>query len=244
MINMQKYWYSPAYVIYMAQELIQTYGQENIDRDPNTFRKVGEMKCTAIMLLALYKATSKHFFMQAAKDEEEFPDVYTLYQEKIENKELVDTKYQTVEVVTYDSHSKTKDVGDFILENKLINPKKAYDEDTIILCYIRKTGSFIDFNDLYKKLKEHKFKPTRVFVTGNKIDAPNIFMLSQVWPEIHHEAVDYIARTKTYPLPHRMFFKRGVTKEINYSKNRGTLPTNPYEVFYIDEQKTKKKYNK
>ena len=57
--------------------------------------------------------------MQASKDE--FPDVWTLYQEEVPGKP-VDTKYQTVEVVTYDPHS-DGDVGEFILKCKLINPK-------------------------------------------------------------------------------------------------------------------------
>lgn len=125
----------------MAEELIKIYGQKTIDEDTRNFRQVGEMKCAAIMILALHKAFGYRFFMQASKDE--FPDVWTLYQEEVPGKS-VHTKYQTVEVVTYDSHS-DGNVGDFILKSKLINPKKAYDEETIILCYIRKSGTFIDF---------------------------------------------------------------------------------------------------
>ena len=96
-IDMSKYWYSPAYVIYMAEELIKTFGQGVIDKD-TAFQRVGEMKGTAIMLLGLYKALGTQFFMQSSLDE--FPDVWTLYQEQIPGKN-VDTKYQTVEVVTY-----------------------------------------------------------------------------------------------------------------------------------------------
>src|SRR3972149_9698866 len=182
-IDMTKYWYSPAYVIYMAEELIKIYGQDVIDRD-TVFQKVGEMKGAAIMLLGLHKAFGTHFFMQSSLDQ--FPDVWTLYQEEIPGKN-VDTKYQTVEVVTYETHTNIP-VADFILKCKLINPKKAYDEETIVLCYIRKAGTFIDFNALYEKLKLHKFKPTRVFVIGNKMENPQIFLLSQVWPVVHHEA--------------------------------------------------------
>ena len=202
-IDMQDYWYSPGYVIYMDAELIKTYGQEIIDRD-TLFQRVGEMKATAIMLLGLNKAFGTHFFMQSSKNA--FPDVWTLYQEGAPGKN-VDTKYQTVEVATYETHS-SMEVADFILSSKLINPKKAYDEETIILCYIRKAGTFIDFNLLYQKLKQNKFKPSRVFVLGNKIGNPQIFLLSQVWPVIHHEEVDYVKRTKSYPLPYRMFFSR------------------------------------
>lgn len=236
-INMQEHWYSPAYVIYMAQELIKIYGQENIDKD-TFFQRVGEMKGAAIMLLALNKAFGTHFFMQASRDE--FPDVWTLYQEEIPSKN-VDTKYQTVEVVTYETHS-SMPVVDFILKSKLINPKKAYDEETIVLCYIRKAGTFIDFNALYEKLKQHKFKPTRVFVIGNKMENPQIFLLSQVWPVVHHEAIHYVERTKAYPLPHRMYFKKGVPKKIDFKTGNSTLRTNPYEVFNLDEQALKRKY--
>lgn len=235
---MQNYWFSPSYVIYMAEELIRIYGQKTIDKDIHNFRQVGEMKCAAIMTLALHKAFGHHFFMQASKDE--FPDVWTLYQEEVPGKP-VDTKYQTVEVVTYDPHS-DGDVGEFILKSKLTNPKKAYDEETIILCYIRKKGTFIDFNNIYERLNAHIFKPSRVFIIGNMMGNENIFTLSQVWPVIHHEAVDYIERTKVYPMPHRMFFKKGISQRINNIFSSSTLTTNPYEVFNINEKKVKEKY--
>jgi len=238
-IDMTNYWYSPAYIILAAHELAKTYGQENIDRD-NLFKKVGEMKSTAIMLLGLHKAFGTHFFMQSSLDA--FPDVWTLYQEEIPGKN-VDTKYQTVEVVTYETHTDIP-VVDFILKSKLINPKKAYDEETILLCYIRKAGTFIDFSVLYEKLKQHKFKPSRVFIVGNKAESPQIFLLSQVWPVIHHEDIDYVERTKTYPMPYRMLFKKGVPKKIDYKTGSSTLKTNPYEVFNLDEKHLKKKYKK
>jgi len=37
--------------------------------------------------------------------------------------------------------------------------------------------------------------------------------LTQVWPIVHSEAVDYVERTKSYPLSHRMSFKKGVPKK-------------------------------
>ncbi len=241
-VDMQNFWYSPAFVIHMQAELVKIFGQEVIDKDGHSFKKVGEMKCTAIMLLALHKAFGYHFFMQASKDEEEFPDVWTLYQEEVAGKN-VDTKFQTVEVVTYTSRE-SGDVADFILSHKLVNPKKSYDTETIILCYIRKKGTFIDFNDFNNKFKKHKFNPSRVFIIGNLMGNESIFTLTQVWPSVHTEAVDYVERTKTYPLPHRMFFKKGITKKMDYGTKGPRLPINPYEVFYIDEKKVKAKYKK
>lgn len=234
---MSKYWYSPAYVIYMAEEIIKKYGQDIVDKD-TLFQKVGEMKCTAVMLLGLHKAFGTRFFMQSSLDQ--FPDVWTLYQEKVPGKN-VETKYQTVEVVTYETHTSIS-VVNFILKNKLINPKKAYDEETIILCYIRKAGTYIDFNLLYDELKKHRFKPTRVFIVGNKMEDPQIFLLSQVWPVIHHEAIHYVERTKAYPKPHRMFFKKGIPKTIDYKTGTSTLKTDPYPVFNLKEQILKTKY--
>lgn len=239
MINIQDFWYSPGYVIHMEAELVNIYGQDVIDKDTQNFRKVGEMKCAAIMLFALHRAFGHHFYMRASK--EEFPDVYTLYQEEVPGK-LVDTKYQTVEVVTYDPHSKDA-VVDFILKTKLMNPKKSYDGDTVILCYIRKAGTYIDFNDLYEKLKKHKFKPSRVFTIGNKMGFENIFQLSQVWPSLHDEFIDYVREAKSYPLPHRRFFKKGAPKKIEIEMGL-SLPINPYEPFDIDEKKVKEKYKK
>ena len=236
---MQKPWYSPAYVISMAEDLVKDYGQDNMDKD-TLFQRVGEMKGAAIMLLALHKAFGKHFLMQSSQ--EESPDVFTLYQEEVPGKNI-DTKYQTVEVVIYETHSKMP-VADFVLKSKLINPKKAYDEDTIILCYIRKGGTFIDFNILYEELKKHKFKPSNVFVLGNKISNERMFILSQVWPIIHHEIVDYVARANSYPLPYKMFFKRGVTSKLDYKVGTTVLKTNPFEVFDIDEEKVKEKYKR
>lgn len=238
-INMQSYWYSPAYVIYMAEELVKTYGQNVIDRD-TVFQRVGEMKGTAILALTMNKVDGNRYFMQASEDE--FPDVFTLYQKEIPGKN-VDTKYQTIEVVEYRPTVK-KDVVDFILDIKLINPKKSYDEQTMILCYIRKAGTYIDFDKLYAKLKKHKFRPSLVYILGNKMGAANIFLVSQVWPTIHHETINYIERTKSYPLPHRIFFKKGVPKILDYKTSSESLKTNPYEVFNLNEVLIRKKYGK
>lgn len=239
MINMQNYWYSPAYVIYMAEELAKIYGQTIIDRD-TVFQRVGEMKGSAILSLAMNKVDGHRYFMQASQ--EEFPDVFTLYQEEIVGKN-VDTKYQTVEVVEYKPMMQ-KGVAEFILDSKLINPKKAYDEQTIIVCYIRKFGTFIDFNKLYEKLKSQKFKPTNVYIVGNIMGADNLFQVTQVWPVIHHEVIDYVERTKAYPLPHKMFFKKGVSKKLDYKVGSTSLKTNSYEVFNLNEEEVKKKYDK
>lgn len=108
----------------------------------------------------------------------------------------------------------------------------------------KKIRNFYRFYETYKKLKNHTFKPTRVFIVGNMMGNENIFTLSQVWPMIHHEAVDYIERTKAYPLPHRRFFKKGVSQKINNKFSSSTLTTNPYEVFNIDEKKVKGEYKK
>lgn len=239
-VNMQNFWYSPGYILHMEAELVSIHGQDVIDKDSHNFGKVGEMKAAAIMLLALHKAFGHHFFMQASKDE--FPDVWTLYQEYVPGSND-DTKYQTVEVVTYNPYS-DGDVGDFILNTKLINPKKSYDEETVILCYIRKGRTHIDFDALNNKLKTHKFKPSRVFIIGNIMGNERLFTLTQVWPVVHVEAVDYVARAKAYPKPHRMLFKKGVPKPIVYGSKGPRLPINPYVPFYIDEKKVKEKYGK
>ncbi|KKP32165.1 MAG: hypothetical protein UR21_C0002G0084, partial [Candidatus Woesebacteria bacterium GW2011_GWC2_31_9] len=96
---------------------------------------------------------------------------------------------------------------------------------------------------LYKKLGQHKFKPSRVFVIGNKMENPQIFKLTQVWPVIHHEDIDYVEATKAYPLPHRRFFKKGISKKINNKFATSRVRPNPYEVFNLGEQLLKKKYN-
>ena len=236
-IDITKPWYSPAYIIHAEADLVKIYGQAIIDSD-TTFQKVGEMKCTAIMLLGLHKVLGQHFFIQACDDQ--FPDAWTLYQEEVPGK-LVDTKYQTVEVVTYENHSTIPD-SEFILKHKLINPKKAYDEETVILCYIRKEGTYIYFNLLHKEFKKHKFKPTRVFIVGNMIKNPQTFTLTQVWPEIHQEDIDYVERTKVYPLPHRITFTKGLPRKVNYGGKRIPSKPNIYEPFHLNEAVVKKKY--
>lgn len=236
--DLKGWWYPPNLVILAAEELAKKYGQKVIDKD-NLFKKVGEMKAAAILLLALHKSLKHDYYMQCSQ--EKYPDVYTLYQKEIPGKNK-ETKYQTVEVVTYEEHSKGE-VADFILWTKLINPRKAYDEKTIILCYIRKHGTFIDFNQLYESMNEHKFKPSRVFIVGNTIENPNVFLLSQVWPIIHREKISYIDEVKNYPVKRRLTFRMGLSKKIGYESGP-RHPIDPCEVFFIDKEKLEKKYKK
>jgi hypothetical protein len=229
------HWCPPNLVLQRWNELIQTYGFAAVD-SKRDFKKAREMRAVAIAMLGFHLADGNDYLMQAALEKEQSPDVFTLYQ----TEHPVWTNYQTVEVVTYESHTNI-DVGQFILNTKLLNKNKSYDEDTIILCEIHKGDTFINWAVLYKQLAAATFKPKLIYIVGELRDS-NEWMVSQVWPEVAHVKFNLVQQANSYPIkrPYIFFPGRGETFDVKHLSN--VPPPNKYQIFGLNEVELEKKY--
>ncbi len=236
---LKKHWFPPQYVLHAWNTILDIFGVDIINSDTD-LKKVQEMKATSIMMLGIYKNLGfEKYFMQGATEKEQFPDTFTIYQ----TEHPVETKWQTIEVVGYgDQDNRHIDVGQFILETKLVSKKKAYDEDTIILCNILKDNTQIDYVDIFSKLSSAKFKPTRVYVVGNLHD--DIWRLSQVWPTITHVNIDVVAEANNYPEKRPFLFRLGKSETFDVQHHQLIPVPNAFEIFGLDESKLRARYNK
>jgi len=237
-IDIKKYpWFSPTYVLHAHADIVRLFGQRIVDTKTD-FQRVGEMRKSAIMALALHKRTGMHLLMQASR--ETFPDVLTL--ELIESLDKpVHGNYHTVEIVDFGKNGE-QDIAQFLLDIKLKNKKKAYDEDTIILCYINKPFS-ATFDEIYKKLKREVFKPKIVYILGRRKDNGE-YLLTQIFPEVAHITLDALAQSKIYPPPLHSTFTLSSKKKIEFVKNKGVARPTGFEVFGLNEAELRKKFNK
>jgi len=240
MFDVYKYhWFSPSAVLWAWGQIVTVFGHD-IVVSKNDFKKVEEMRKAAIMVLALHKNLDTHFFLQASRDE--FPDVYTLdYLETPEKP--VQAFYQTVEVVNFEEHSHTNDIGQFILDTKLTNPKKSYDEKTVILCFINKPFK-VTFQEIHNRLETALFKPSRVYILGESKLHENVYILTQVWPEIAHSVVDLSVRAKMYRKPDHVKFQKSASRVMNFQKRKDIPAPTAFEAFGLNEQVLRKKYGK
>lgn len=237
-IDIKKYpWFSPTYVLHAHADIVRLFGQEIIDTKTE-FQRVEEMRKTAVMVLALHKRTGVRLLMQASR--ETFPDVLTL--ELIESLDKpVHGSYQTVEVVDFGKNGE-QDVAQFLLDIKLKSKKKAYDEKTMILCYINKSFH-ANFAEIHKKLKNETFKPKIVYLLG-RIEDSQDYMLTQIYPEVAHVRIDALAQSKIYPKPYHSTFTLSSKKKIEFTKVAGVARPTAFEVFGLNEAELRKKYNK
>jgi len=194
-IDIKKYpWFSPTYVLHAHVDIVRLFGQEIVDMKTD-FQRVEELRKSAVMVLALHKRTGIRLLMQASRDTS--PDVLTL--ELIESLDKpVHGSYHTVEVVDFGKNGE-QDVARFLLDMKLKSKKKAYDEKTMILCYINKSFH-ANFAEIHKKLKNEVFKPKIVYLLG-RIKNSKEYLLTQIYPEVAHITVDALAHSKIYPNP-------------------------------------------
>jgi hypothetical protein len=123
-------WFSPTKIIVRYVEEEQKLGVKIKEAQYKVYR---EARAVALMLLGMEKMQNRKYWLQLVDPAERTPDIRTATHMVETDRRLV---YQDVEVVTLESHSK-EDVDDFLKRTKL-SAKKAYQEDTIILCHIDK----------------------------------------------------------------------------------------------------------
>lgn len=228
------HWLSPVFVIQSAVEIYKLYSEE-IVATKSEFKSVQEAVAAAFMLLGMYENQKIHYFMQCSR--EDSPDILTLTLVEKKVQPYIEGQYQTVEVVTYEDHSE-QTLFEFLRDTKL-SPKKAYDDKTIILCFVNKVTQTPDENGFHEMLKTLSPKP-QIVILGRMRDADSRYSLMQVWPfaaRIEYSASDI---AKTYPLPPHMKLSRTMDRKVKFTHTTEVKAPTMYEVFGIDEKRVKK----
>ena len=173
----------------------------------------------------------------------ESPDIVTMYRTEHEDKPI-QAKLQDVEVVEYGENS-TEDLAEFLLTKKLDPSKsgKAYDTMTIVVCHITKAILEVNHEDLHEQLSKFKPKPELYLLGGIPNEKPGQHRLRRVWPQLDAPVeFNIFDEALNYPKPDSLKLSLGTGKAITFGNSRLPLPDR-YEVFELDEHKTKAKYS-
>lgn len=234
-IDIKKYhWLSPVFVLVCVDKMYELYSEETVVTK-NEFKRVQEAFYGALMLLGLYGNQKKHYFMQSSR--EQTPDILTLTMVEKTEIPYIEGQYQTVEIVTYEDHS-TKDLLSFLRDTKL-SPRKAYDNKTIILCYVNKNTNIPPETIIHEQLKSLKPKP-QIVILGRMGGTKTWYRMLQVWPFAAKYEYDAAVIAKSYPPPPHMKLGRSLDKKIKFVHTEEVKAPTIYEVFGIDEEKVKK----
>jgi len=235
----EKPWVSPRLVLIYYDHILKIFGN-NIFKFSD-FRKVIEAKVVAITLLGVLKGNGGHHLMQVPTDVNESPDIVTMMLKEYSDK-AVQMEMQDVEVIEYGDHTR-EDIATFLLKEKL-DPKlskKAYDDQTIIICHIIKKGVVVSHPDLHEKIKIVNPK-AKVYLLGQVPYPTKRYRLVRVWPQLDSLIyIDVVDDGNNYPKPDSLKLSLGTNKKIVIGKSNIPLPT-PYEVFELNEEKLKRKF--
>ncbi|MGH7196382.1 MAG: hypothetical protein ACREGJ_01290 [Candidatus Saccharimonadales bacterium] len=100
---------------------------------------INESRATAIACLGFNKLMDNEFRLQLVDPKQQSPDIRVAYEVPAPEGSKHDEwlNYWDIEIVTLDEHSPEQNVDDFLKRTKFA-ATKAYDKETIILCYINK----------------------------------------------------------------------------------------------------------
>ncbi len=169
----ERIWYSPMQLIKFADYALK----HNASKQSK--KMIDEMLPVAVATIGLAEISGKAHWLQHVSEKKQAPDLRSLYQEKKDRKMVF--HISDIEVVTLGPYSNGDDIAQFILDTKLNNPKKAYDERTIFICHLnRKLNAVV--SEISNKLTAYN-KPQDVFLIG-LIRYKNVYQFSQVNPKI------------------------------------------------------------
>lgn len=146
---------------------------------------LNESLATAIACFGFNKLMGKEFRIQLVDPKERSPDIRVMYETPAPKDSKYDewANYWDIEVVTLDEHSPEQNVDDFLKRTKFATTK-AYDKETIILCYINKD---ITHGKLWKDINKElaKLAPkNNTFLLGRTHPANFTYCLARVHPHL------------------------------------------------------------
>jgi hypothetical protein len=149
-------WFNPSYLLHCGFEAAKEAAKASAKLPGDTVKAINESRATCLWALATNKLYGNELLVQMVNPkEEDTPDTRVLHSQKrqLSTKEVMWGHYLDVEVVTYGEYS-DEPLDDFLKRTKLAMTK-AYQADTIIVCYINKNivhGKL--WKDIHQDLQE------------------------------------------------------------------------------------------
>lgn len=171
-------WFPPQNILYHYDR----YLKEDLDfLKRKDIKPIQEARYVSIMVVGMMENAGEDFWVQLVNPDEESPDARTLKVKDILPK-YNNYEMQDIEVVTYNKHSTSVDLGNFIFESKL-GKDKSYDNLTTILCCLETDIHVESWLKINKQLaKSHINSP--VYILGRLSKTEHIYSLIKVHPNL------------------------------------------------------------
>lgn len=132
-------WFTPAYMIQCGVQAQKQFREQGVKVSSEMRDAINESRATAIACLGFNKLMDNEFRLQLVDPKQQSPDIRVAYEVPAPEGSKHDEwlNYWDIEIVTLDEHSPEQNVDDFLKRTKFA-ATKAYDKETIILCYINK----------------------------------------------------------------------------------------------------------
>jgi len=179
MIYDRRFWFAPPYVIVKANEALQRASTLSSAKRNELEKAAKEARAAAIFLVGLTDLTGNPFRMQLVDPKDGAPDIRSMVLTE-STRSQPDMEYQDLEVVTLDHHS-DEALDEFILRTKL-SKKKAYQPDTMVLCFIDKTISGARPWKYVADALAHSDKDLSVYVAGRVEPVDLVYAMARVFP--------------------------------------------------------------
>jgi hypothetical protein len=194
---------------YSAGNAVLHFREDIVPGDTSKLaRKAEELCITGAMLVGMQEVEQKQYWLKAVPDEEYSPDVRSITLIEREGGRAPDGQFQDVEVVTY-THSSKESLIEFLLRTKL-SENKAYDEQTVILLYVKEAVMCPPPREWIVGLNGCKHR-CPVLLLGHAHATEPIFTLKQVYP-VYKEII-------TFNLPKTIAKQGYTTGTINLTWN-------------------------
>lgn len=176
-------WFNPSYLLHCGFEAAKEADKAGAKLSGDTVKAINESRATCLWALGTNKLYGNELLVQMVNPhEEDTPDTRVLHSQmrQLKTKEVMWGHYLDVEVVTYGEHS-SEPLDDFLKRTKLAMTK-AYQADTIILCYINRdivAGKL--WKDIHADLADVKSK-LETFLIGKVHPTKPEYASAQVHP--------------------------------------------------------------
>lgn len=228
-------WFSPKLIIVLFNKLWKTYG-DNITK-MSQFKRAVEMYYAAVTLLGAYELDETNKFWLQSNNQTTSPDVFATQLSEVPGKKVTILVSQ-MELTEFEDNFPTNDLIDF-LKNTKLSPRKAYDNNTLIVVTINRIVS-LDIEAIYQDLQKLRPNSTIYFI-GKTIDNDDEnFVIFSLYPRKTKLVRFNISKTANkYAIPNHLRLYLGTDEKIRHIPI-GKVVTNLSNVFNFEEKDVEK----